>query len=623
MRDRREFLKVACQAAAFPFFGGALSRAATLVRYPYVQNLRSNRATIVWTTLEKVAGEVQFSNDRSFSRSAPARTREFTPDDTGMAFTYYRHHALLAGLAAGAEYSYRVLVEGEDLTPGDTLRFRTRGYTPFSFLAFGDSGAATPEQNQLAQLMSREDPALVLHTGDLVYPHASFDHLQKKYFDFYFELMKRVAFFPSPGNHDYDYTQATPYLTVHELPTEEVPEEDHGRYYSFDWGNVHFVALDSNVPLARAVQGTGRMLEWLDQDLARTRQFWRVVYFHHPPYSTGPNQRDPISAWVRQRVAPILDKHQIPVVLNGHEHSYQRSKPIRGGASVAAGAGTVYVTTGGGGATLYPVPANPLGAIGASAHHYLRVEVAAARLTVRAIRVDGREIDTFTLTPPPVAGADSVVNTASFSPALGAGGLVSVFGRQLCAEENQAARLPLPTQLSGVSLTLNGQRLPLFYVSATQINAQLPFGVIGSATMRLTSANGSVEVPVRISELAPAVFAGGVLRLNGTRVSAAAPAQQGEWISVYLTGMGRLRAEVAIGEAATGSPPPAVQAPVTVEFGGLRFTPSFAGLAPGLPGVYQVNWQAPYLPDGQHPLRIVAGGVPSNVVNVPVAAPES
>src|SRR6266536_2639248 len=104
--------------------------------------------------------------------------------------------------------------------------------------------------------MNQETPALVLHTGDIAYQSGTFEQFQAFYFDFYASIMKRAPFFPCPSNHDYDTNLAAPYLALHSVPTEGVPLADRGRYYSFDWGNVHFISLDSNASLASAVSGT-------------------------------------------------------------------------------------------------------------------------------------------------------------------------------------------------------------------------------------------------------------------------------------------------------------------------------------------------------------------------------
>lgn len=622
-------MKAACRILAGVLVAAALSWPANLVIYPYLQNMQSDRVTVMWATTTSGSGVVQYSPDRSFSRSVLASIREFLSSETGLGLPFYQHQAEITGLAAGAEYFYRVLVDGQILTLGDELRFRTAGPGPFNFLAFGDSGAGTLEQAQLATRMSLERPALVVHTGDLAYMNGTFGEFQARHFGYYWELMKRTPFFPTPGNHEYYTNNAAPYLALHSLPAANVPAGERGRYYSFDWGNAHFVSLDTNAPLAEAVKGTGAMLEWLENDLRNTRQFWRVVYFHHAPYAAGPNAGDPILPTVRERVAPILDRHDVQLVLNGHEHSYQRSLPIRNGVSVEAGLGTVYITTGGGGASLYPVSSHPLVIAAQSVHHYVRGEVQGPQITLRAIAIDGREIDRITLSPVPAISADSAVNAASFTAPVAPGALVSIFGRNLAAEEIQARQLPLPTELAGTTVTINGRRLPLLYVSRSQVNAQLPFDVGGTARLQVATPNGFSEAAVAIAETGPGIFSVGtqagpaptIVHADGRLVTAASPARTGEHISVYLTGLGDVNGQISAGQPAPLSPLLTVRAPVDVEIGGELVMSLFAGLAPGFAGLYQVNLEVPQeLASGAYSFRIVAKGRSSNTVRVSVRA---
>jgi len=613
---------MALRLAVAGFLALSLCQAAPYcLRYPYLQNLRSDRATIRWTSLENGQGLVEYSTDNSFSSRVAAQVREMPPEESGLAYTYYKYHAVLTGLAAGTEYSYRVLIDEQNAAPDNELQFRTRAFSPFNFLVFGDSGVGSAEQMRVAQLMTQERPSLVLHTGDIVYPYGSFQGYQLRYFDVYRNLMKRAPFFPSPGNHDYQADGAWSYLTIHDLPVEDVAPVDQKRYYSYDWGNVHFIALDSNTPLRNAMNGAGAMLNWLENDLRNTRQFWRVAYFHHPPYAGGPNERDTYSAMARSRIVPILEKYGVPLVLNGHEHSYQRTHPLRAGQPVEEG-GTVYVTTGGGGVGLYPVYPRPFLAYGESAHHYVRGDVNGFRMTLKSIRIDGQEIDNVTLSPPPVVSASGLVNAASFTLAVAPGGLASIFGWQLAAGEIAAARLPLPASISNVSVTLAGHPVPLLYVSPTQINVQLPFDTDGPATLRVTTPNGSADMFVDIAGVAPALFPGAsVAHADGTLVSADAPAKPGEFLLVFLTGLGRVNGQIVAGQAAPSSPLLAARAPVQVRFGDAVIEPYFAGLAPGFAGLYQINFQVPAaMTPGVQTLRIVAAGASSNAVSVPVAA---
>ena len=614
-QDRRAFLRTAFSAATLPFLARASSQPA-LVRYPYVQNVRGNRVTLRWTTRDRGVGAVEYWREDGTVRRVPAQAAEFQRTVTGMQYTYYRYQAVIAGLSPGTDYSYRVFVDGENLVPDDELYFRTTCVSAFDFLAIGDSGMGTEGQSRLATRMAREKPKLLIHTGDLVYPTGTYDSYEKRYFDYYRSLMKNVPFFPCPGNHDYYETAALPYLSVHDLPAEQVEERDQGRYYSYDWNNVHFVSLDSNETLEAAVRGRNGMLDWLDRDLGASKKFWRVVFFHHPPYATGLNEGDPLSALVRDAIVPILEKHHVPVALSGHEHSYQRTLPMAGGEVVDSGKGTVYLTTGGGGATLYPVRPARYIAHGASVYHYLRCEVSGAKMTVRAIDSAGDEIDRAVIAPPPVLNRGPVVNSASFERAVAARGLVSIFGHQLAPDDAVLARRPLPRESQGVKVLLDDEPLPLLMVSPTQINAVLPERT-GTARLVVVTANGSAETAVAVQDVAPALFSGAVFHSGGRQVSMDAPAMSGEVLSLYATGMGAVE-----GEAPNDVPPSGhhrVIAPVQVRVAGKMVEPLSAALAEDLVGVYRVTFKLPDVQGDTLSLVLVTGGAPSNEIQIPAA----
>ncbi len=154
---------------------------------------------------------------------------------------------------------------------------------------------------------------------------------------------------------------------------------------------------------------------------------------------------------------------------------------------------------------------------------------------------------------------------------------------------------------------MNGTPAPVYSVSANpaQISAVVPFGVTGSTATVVVSVNGtksnSVDVPMAAS--APGVFSvppngisGGAIRhLNGTLVNASAPASRGEFVSVYLTGLGAVSPSVVDGAAAPGAEPFArTTGPLSVFVGGQPVTTiQYKGLAPTLAGLYQINIQIP------------------------------
>lgn len=465
----------------------------TTARYPYLQNVRGNRATIIWATLETGHGSVRYTADGLNFNTVTARSRFFSRLETGLPAAYTQYEAEITGLSSGTVYSYQPFVNGSFVMAGGELHFETPRSGPFNFFVLGDSGQGSEGQFLIAQQMLVERPALVIHTGDLAYPQASYEQFGRNYFNYYYATMSSVPIFPTPGNHEYDVAGAAPYLAIHSVPAETVPAADRGRYYSFDWGNVHFVSLDAHQSLERAVNAGGAMLRWLENDLRTTHLFWRVVFFHYPAYATGPNAGEVRSAWVRQYVVPIMEKYGVQVVLNGHEHSYQRSESIwKSAVTRLPNTGITYFTSGGGGAFLYPVAPSPYVAFGRSVHHYLRVEVRGTRMVFHAIRADRVEIDTITLSPQPVF-TDDPSPAVTFDPGPSAGAQVRISGRALAAEETAACTSTAPTELAGTTVTVNGRPIFVFYASQSQIVGQLPFDVQGNITVRVTTPNGFVE----------------------------------------------------------------------------------------------------------------------------------
>src|SRR5262245_27614441 len=242
----------------------------TVTRYPYVQNVRSDRASILWATFEAGFGQLRYTVDAVNFRYVNAKSQLFRRAETGLLTDYYQYQADLTGLSPSTDYFYIPSVNGIDVGAAGDTRFRTAGPGPFKFVVLGDSGWGDPlseAQGFIAQRIFLEKPALVVHTGDLVYPSGSYDYYQKKYCNYYAGTMCSVPIFPCPGNHDYDVPNAAPYLNLHALPSDGVPAGDRGRYYSFDWGNAHFVSIDAHLSLDRAINANGPMLRWLESDL--------------------------------------------------------------------------------------------------------------------------------------------------------------------------------------------------------------------------------------------------------------------------------------------------------------------------------------------------------------------
>lgn len=217
---------------------------------------------------------------------------------------------------------------------------------------------------------------------------------------------------------------------------------------------------------------------------------------------------------------------------------------------------------------------------------------------------------------------NKVVNAADFTLPVAPGGLITLFGTQLSTMNQGANALPLPTILGDSCLTVNGTPIPMMYVSSSQINAQLPFSATGNATLVLRTPGGiSQGFNVTIQPAAPSVFHSGtagpqtgiptiVRSTNNTLVTNSNPIHPNDEIIIYATGLGAVSPPVADGAAGPTSPLAVTTTPPTVTIGGMNLRVDYAGLAPEMVGVYQINANVPYkVPTGLSvPLVIDQGG---------------
>ena len=376
------------------------STTVTVVREPYVQRVSSSGATIVWTTREKGIASVRLTRNGT-TTVVPAESRLVPATTTGMASDYYQHEAVLSGLAAASSYTYVPQVEGLDVAaPATFVTAPPAGSGVVKFIAFGDSGVGSTEQKQLATRMAADTFDFAVHTGDVVYgtPAPSgpggYPQLESWFFEIYRQWLRSRPIFPSIGNHDDEASHAAPYRDVFVLPANGASASfpDHSeRYYSFDYGPLHVVVLDTELAFQQSARRQVQ-LEWLNADLAATKQPWKIAVFHRSPYSAGGEHGSDLA--IRAAFGPIFDLHHVDLALSGHEHDYERSIPIR---ETADGGPTVYIVTGGGGAKLYPAGSAWWTAHSASKFHYMRASADTCKLAIQAIGLDGVPFDGTTI----------------------------------------------------------------------------------------------------------------------------------------------------------------------------------------------------------------------------------
>ena len=237
----------------------------------------------------------------------------------------------------------------------------------------------------------------------------------------------------------------------------------------------------------------------------------------------------------------------------------------------------------------------------------------------------------FPISPPaPTTTTAGILNAASSLPAIAPGALIAIYGTNLAAATVPAPSTPLPVSLGGTTVSINGANVPLLFVSAGQVNAQVPYETkVGTAKLIVSSNNvAGPAVNFQVAATGPGVFtppqdSTHVLAVNlsdGTLNASSAPARPGQYVTAYLTGQGVVNPPATTGDVAPSIPPfPTPVAPVQIKIGGVVANVQFAGLAPGLL-VMQMNVQIPDVPAGELPFEVSIGGVAAGPTNISVGA---
>jgi len=305
--------------------GGAL-----LTRGPYLQNGTTSSVVIRWRTDVPTESHVRFGVSPSDLHRAVFDTSRTTD-----------HEIVVTGLLPGSQYFYAIASETETFATGPEYFVITNPERakPTRVWVLGDSGTGSNHQRAVRDayyaFSANRHTDLWLMLGDNAYEAGTDAQYQGALFNMYPEMLRKSVLWPALGNHDTYSTgvvESFPYLEIFTLPTEgEAGGISSGteKYYSFDYGNIHFVVLDS---MSSNRETNGAMSTWLENNLAANTNEWTIAFWHHPPYTRGSHDSDSEHELIemRQFVVPILEAHGADLILCGHSHSYERSHLLRG-----------------------------------------------------------------------------------------------------------------------------------------------------------------------------------------------------------------------------------------------------------------------------------------------------
>jgi hypothetical protein len=360
--------------AAKPAVAPDTTPKAGISRGPYLQMATTSSINVVWrhrdepspiikwgitadalentATLDKGIAQRRLAAEGASSaqtlplHSAPSKTKQFEAKLTGLEPDTKYYYAVFDGAkrltATGEDYTFRTLPVPGKARPG-------------WFWVAGDGGTGGTIQaavhTAMVNFTKQKNITLdgFLHVGDMAYQSGLDTEFQGRFFNMYGDTMRHTVCWPAMGNHEGKTSKGEagvgPYYDSFVCPTKgEAGGVASGReaYYSFDFGQIHFIVLDScQEALAKkqpSLTALGdAMIQWLKADLEKSKAQWLIAYWHHPPYTKGSHDSDIPADYesriTREQFLPLLESAGVDLILSGHSHIYERSMLIDGAHS--------------------------------------------------------------------------------------------------------------------------------------------------------------------------------------------------------------------------------------------------------------------------------------------------
>jgi hypothetical protein len=337
--------------------------------------------TILWETSRELPGQVEYGLPPELGRSAVEEG------------TRTLHQVRLTGLQPATTYYYRVR-SGRLLS--DIYAFRTApplGTRRWRMAVYGDSRSNPAVHHRIAEAMARANPDLIVHTGDIVLDGRNHASWRREFFEPLGSLARSMPWVSTIGNHERDAENYFDYTAQ--------PGNEH--YFSLEYASADIICLDSNSWIQKG-RDSGQY-RWLADHLRQPRTAtWTFAVFHHPLFSAHATR--PINP-LRWEWAPLLldSTNRVDGVLTGHDHFYARNYRM-GRVGEKPQPGVLFLTTAGGGASLYRIKERDYVARAQSVHHFTLFDFDGDRVTITATDVTGRAIDRTVLTKEPTPPED-------------------------------------------------------------------------------------------------------------------------------------------------------------------------------------------------------------------------
>ena len=381
-----------CLGAICPAWG-----APKWLRVSWTQD-PSTSLTVAWTD-GAGTGQAEIREGGGVPQSATVSTL-----DTGSSDLDFTYEATFTGLTPNTVYEYRVQ-SGGTWSPWASARTAPSpgSCDPFHFVAVGDGRGETVmgyyvQSQQWPGVMgyiAAENPLLVIHSGDFIREGDAAEQWAVEMADIPI-IAENTPFFLSLGNHDDGPGEGETAFFNRLFAQPRNNPDNVEDYYSFIVGNVQFISLcTENFDMDSQIL-------WMENELAAHQSDvdWRIVFFHRPIWSSGAHGSNEGDVPRAGLLIPILESYGVDLVLNGHDHDYERFHPSRGGVNTTReinplpydngtrgeADGVIYIVTGGAGALVNPIfdVTEEGSAFGDNHIHYLSIDVDGDSLSLTA-----------------------------------------------------------------------------------------------------------------------------------------------------------------------------------------------------------------------------------------------
>lgn len=280
---------------------------ADIVMTPYLQAVTKSSIYVLVECSTQDTVTVMYGLTSSYGSSAKTESIE----NTAASPVTYVHNVKLSGLQTNTFYYYKA-VQGSSSSQGFSFRTAVDTGTSFRFVCMGDCRSGTSIHDQIAQRIFSANPIVLIYSGDLCYD-STYNYWKSEFFRTNeLNLIAQVPFFNAPGNHESWKTNTQAFT--------QAPGSASGTqaYYSFDYGDMHVLIINNEVPYNVG----SAQYNFALSDLASTTKQWKIVNSHHPAYCAGGHGEDTTMIAMTQN---IFVPNHVDMVISGHSHFYQHN----------------------------------------------------------------------------------------------------------------------------------------------------------------------------------------------------------------------------------------------------------------------------------------------------------